>query len=111
MKGGTVQINWHGTKPVLTLDFHPVSGLLATGGADFDIKVHLFFFPSLFEYLSRNLISYLYVFQLWKIDSGEEQSKGPGATYQSSLTYHSSSVNALRFSPSGIWGSFYRRIN
>lgn len=39
MKGGTVQINWHGTKPVLTLDFHPVSGLLATGGADFDVKV------------------------------------------------------------------------
>ncbi|KAJ8420843.1 hypothetical protein Cgig2_025877 [Carnegiea gigantea] len=39
MKGGTVQINWHGTKPVLTLDFHPVSGVLATGGADFDIKV------------------------------------------------------------------------
>lgn len=76
MKGGTVQINWHGTKPVLTLDFHPVSGLLATGGADFDIK-------------------------LWKIDSCEEQSKGPGATYQSSLSYHSSSVNALRFSPSG----------
>lgn len=41
MKGGTVQINWHDTKPVLTLDFHPLSGLLATGGADFDIKVIL----------------------------------------------------------------------
>ena len=39
MRGGTVQINWHDTKPVLTLDFHPFSGLLATGGADFDIKV------------------------------------------------------------------------
>ena len=39
MKGGTVQINWHDTKPVLTLDFHPISGLLATGGADSDIKV------------------------------------------------------------------------
>lgn len=43
MKGGTLQINWHHTKPVLTLDFHPISGTLATGGADFDIKV-LFFF-------------------------------------------------------------------
>jgi hypothetical protein len=42
MKGGTVQINWHDTKPVLTLDFHPFSGLLATGGADYDIKVHYF---------------------------------------------------------------------
>ena len=42
MRGGTVQINWHDTKPVLTLDFHPFSGLLATGGADFDIKVPKF---------------------------------------------------------------------
>ncbi|BFG35116.1 hypothetical protein CerSpe_213900 [Prunus speciosa] len=39
MKGGTVQINWHDTKPVLTLDFHPTSGTLATGGDDFNIKV------------------------------------------------------------------------
>ncbi|XP_065873208.1 chromatin assembly factor 1 subunit FAS2 [Euphorbia lathyris] len=76
MKGGTVQINWHGMKPVLTLDFHPISGLLATGGADFDIK-------------------------LWLIGSGEDETKIPAATYQSSLSYHSSAVNALRFSPSG----------
>lgn len=41
MKGGTLQINWHDSKPVLTLDFHPLSGLLATGGADFDIKVYI----------------------------------------------------------------------
>jgi chromatin assembly factor 1 subunit B len=39
MKGGTVQINWHESKPVLTLDFHPLSATLATAGADFDIKV------------------------------------------------------------------------
>ncbi|GFY87531.1 transducin/WD40 repeat-like superfamily protein [Actinidia rufa] len=39
MRGGTVQINWHDTKPVLTLDFHRPSGILATGGADFDIKI------------------------------------------------------------------------
>ena len=39
MRGGTVQINWHDTKPVLALDFHPFSGILATAGADFDIKV------------------------------------------------------------------------
>lgn len=42
MKGGTVQINWHDTKPILTLDFHPLSGILATGGADCDIKVSNF---------------------------------------------------------------------
>ncbi|KAL2551560.1 Chromatin assembly factor 1 subunit FAS2 [Forsythia ovata] len=76
MRGGTVQINWHETKPVLTLDFHPLSGLLCTGGADFDIK-------------------------LWLINSSEDQKKAPEATYQNSLSYHSSAVNALRFSPSG----------
>ncbi|GAV87154.1 WD40 domain-containing protein [Cephalotus follicularis] len=76
MKGGTVQINWHDTKPVLTLDFHPISGLLATGGADYDIK-------------------------LWLINSGEAQEKIPTASYQNSLSYHGSAVNALRFSPSG----------
>ncbi|KAI6691897.1 hypothetical protein NL676_019607 [Syzygium grande] len=76
MKGGTVQINWHETKPVLTLDFHPISGILATGGADFEIK-------------------------LWLLVC-EEQKKGPvAAAYQDSLTYHSSAVNILRFSPSG----------
>ena len=41
MKGGTVQISWHESKPVLTLDFHPHSATLATAGADFDIKVSL----------------------------------------------------------------------
>ncbi|XP_043719312.1 chromatin assembly factor 1 subunit FAS2 isoform X1 [Telopea speciosissima] len=76
MKGGTVQINWHGTKPVLTLDFHPQSGILATGGADFDIK-------------------------LWLVNSGEAQKEVPTASYQSSLSYHGSSVNILRFAPSG----------
>ncbi|KAJ9177801.1 hypothetical protein P3X46_012973 [Hevea brasiliensis] len=76
MKGGTVQINWHDTKPVLSLDFHPISGLLATGGADFDIK-------------------------LWLINSGEAQKKIPTASYQNSLSHHCSSVNALRFSLSG----------
>jgi chromatin assembly factor 1 subunit B len=39
MKGGTIQISWHDGKPVLTVDFHPISGLLATAGADYDIKV------------------------------------------------------------------------
>ncbi|XP_071722189.1 chromatin assembly factor 1 subunit FAS2-like [Rutidosis leptorrhynchoides] len=76
MKGGTVQINWHDTKPVLTLDFHPISGLLATAGADYDIKI-------------------------WLINPTEEQKKAPTASYQSSLAYHGSAVNAIRFSPSG----------
>jgi hypothetical protein len=37
MRVKTQQIVWHEGKPVLSLDFHP-SGLLATGGADRDIK-------------------------------------------------------------------------
>ena len=51
MKEGIVQINWHDAKPVLTLDFHPHSGLLATGGADFDIKVNLLFLSFLLSFL------------------------------------------------------------
>ncbi|XP_031093943.1 chromatin assembly factor 1 subunit FAS2 isoform X1 [Ipomoea triloba] len=76
MKGGTLQINWHDTKPVLTLDFHPLTGILATGGADFDIK-------------------------LWVINPSEDKKKSPEVTYKTSLSYHSSAVNVLRFSPSG----------
>ncbi|KAL6498027.1 3-oxoacyl-[acyl-carrier-protein] synthase [Orobanche gracilis] len=71
MKGGTIQINWHETKPVLACDFHPVSGLLATGGADYDIK-------------------------LWATISGIDEKKSPGVTYHNNLSYHSSAVNALR---------------
>ncbi|KAL0343167.1 UNVERIFIED_CONTAM: Chromatin assembly factor 1 subunit FAS2 [Sesamum angustifolium] len=76
MRGGTVQINWHETKPVLACDFHPISALLATGGADYDIK-------------------------LWTTVSNIDQKKAPGVTYHSNLSYHSSAVNAVRFSPSG----------
>lgn len=76
MKGGTVQICWHNSMPVLTLDFHPTSGLLATGGADNDIK-------------------------LWMISSAQEKKEGPVAAYQTSLAYHCSAVNVLRFSHSG----------
>ncbi|KAF2612400.1 hypothetical protein F2Q70_00010855 [Brassica cretica] len=76
MKGGTIQISWHDGKPVLTLDFHPVSGLLATAGADYDIK-------------------------LWLLNSGQAEKKLPSVSYQSSLTYHGCAVNTIRFSRSG----------
>ena len=40
MKAKTLQIVWHCKEPVLALDFHPAKpNLLATGGADRDIKV------------------------------------------------------------------------
>ncbi|KAF7840097.1 chromatin assembly factor 1 subunit FAS2-like [Senna tora] len=76
MKGGTVQINWHEGKPVLTLDFHPLSATLATGGADFDIK-------------------------LWSVKPAEAQKKLPVVTYLNSLSYHSTAVNVIRFTSSG----------
>ncbi|KAM0881971.1 hypothetical protein ACQ4PT_032600 [Festuca glaucescens] len=77
MRGGTVQINWHDLQPVLTLDFHPVSRRLATGGGDHDIKI-------------------------WAIASDDLDKKLPTASYLSSLSSHSSAVNVLRFSPS-VW--------
>lgn len=52
MKGGTVQIAWHGSEPILSLDFHSISGLLATAGADHDIKV---FYPCVPPLPSENV--------------------------------------------------------
>ncbi|RDX96214.1 Chromatin assembly factor 1 subunit FAS2, partial [Mucuna pruriens] len=63
MKGGTVQISWHESKPVLTLDFHPLSATLATAGADFDIK-------------------------FWSINPAGSQKKLPVISYLSNLSYH-----------------------
>ncbi|KAG0496501.1 hypothetical protein HPP92_001192 [Vanilla planifolia] len=76
MIGGTIQINWHDTKPVLCVDFHSPTGNLATGGSDNDIK-------------------------LWMITPAESPKKFPIASYKKSLSYHNFTVNALRFSPSG----------
>lgn len=52
-------------------------------------------------FLSEYLTMLIAMFQLWTINSGKEQNKGPGATYKTSLSYHTSAVNVLRFSPSG----------
>ena len=38
MKVKVVQIVWHSKEPIFSVDFHR-SGLLATGGADKDVKV------------------------------------------------------------------------
>jgi len=40
MKVKVLQIVWHNKEPVFSVDFHP-SGILATGGADSEIKVRL----------------------------------------------------------------------
>ncbi|CAK9257791.1 unnamed protein product [Sphagnum jensenii] len=76
MKGGTVQIAWHGSQPVLSLDFHSPSGLLATAGADHDIK-------------------------LWSVQQKENAAAAPTVKFEAELSYHSKAVNVLRFAPSG----------
>jgi hypothetical protein len=50
---------------------------------------------------SNYCVIWLILFQLWLINPGEAQKKGPTASYQNSLSYHGSAVNILRFSPSG----------
>lgn len=70
-----MQISWHGSDPVLTLDFHRSSGLLATGGADHDIK-------------------------LWTLRQADDGAL-PSATFESSLSYHTAAVNVVRFSSIG----------
>lgn len=74
MKGATVQIAWHCSEPVLSLDFHSQSGLLATAGADHDIK-------------------------LWSVCTKENGV--PTVAFEADLCYHSKAVNILRFAPSG----------
>lgn len=48
-----------------------------------------------------SLVMPCYIWQLWVINPGNMPKKAPTATYQSSLSYHGSAVNVLRFSPSG----------
>lgn len=42
MRVKTLQIVWHGKEPVFSVDFH-ADGVLATAGADKDIKVHILY--------------------------------------------------------------------
>ncbi|KAG0572870.1 hypothetical protein KC19_VG131500 [Ceratodon purpureus] len=74
MKGATVQVAWHCSEPVLSLDFHSQSGLLATAGADHDIK-------------------------FWSVH--HKENGAPTVTFEAALCYHSKAVNVLRFAASG----------
>ncbi|KAF5810753.1 putative transcription factor WD40-like family [Helianthus annuus] len=134
MKGGTLQINWHDTKPVLTLDFHPISGILATAGADYDIKVSFFsicIFSAPCMYVLVVVVATtclstgihfdckFWIFLVIALDmfgfgffcGYDEFKKVPASTYQNSLSYHGSVVNAIRFSPSveALLDRFHRK--
>lgn len=73
MKAKPLQIFWHQRDPILSLDFH-CKGLLATGGADKDIKV-------------------------WEVGIDDEGM--PTAKYKFNLSHHNYAVNTVRFSPAG----------
>ena len=47
------------------------------------------------------MISLISKCQLWLINSGEVEKEVPTVSYQTSLSYHGSAVNILRFSPTG----------
>lgn len=98
MRVKTLQIVWHGKDPVLSADFHP-SGIVATAGADKEIKV---IDPSPFLQLIHqrqdNLTRPSFL-QLWKITT--TANGAPHAEYVESLSHHANAVNVVRFSPSG----------
>jgi chromatin assembly factor 1 subunit B len=47
MKARVIQVVWHGKDPVFTLDFHPGTNALFTGGADKEVKARNMLVPSL----------------------------------------------------------------
>ena len=74
MKVKTLQVLWHEKKPVLSVDFDPATGLLASCGTDKEIK-------------------------LWRV--GEDAEGNPDVTHEETLTAHTKTVNVVRFSPGG----------
>ena len=74
MKVKTLQVLWHERKPVLSVDFDPATGLLASCGTDKEIK-------------------------LWRV--GKDADGNPDVTHEETLTAHTKTVNCVRFSPGG----------
>lgn len=117
MKVKVVQIVWHNKEPVFSVDFHP-SGLLATGGADGEIKASSGPPASfLTNRLARNeqcacdgtyfktCVRWL---QLWKL--GPEGQEAMGITFLESVTGDKFDTglktwNCIRFCPTGLMDS------
>ncbi|KAI3438192.1 hypothetical protein D9Q98_000629 [Chlorella vulgaris] len=73
VKAKTLQVVWHSKEPVYSVDFHS-NGQLVTGGADKEVKV-------------------------WEVSRGGDGYAS--VRHVSSLTAHLSTVNCVRFSPTG----------
>jgi len=73
MKVDTIMVLWHDKKPIFSVDFHQ-SGRLASSGADNDVKI-------------------------WRVITKSDGNLS--VEFLSSLTRHTKSVNAVRFSPDG----------
>ena len=74
MKVKTLQVLWHGKDPVLSVDFNPADGLLASCGTDKEIK-------------------------LWRVETDADGN--PDVRHVETLTAHNKTVNCVRFSPGG----------
>ena len=74
MRVVTPQIAWHGKLPIFSCDFNPSTGILATAGADKEVK-------------------------LWRVTTSSD---GDAVVeHAQDLTNHTASVNTARFSPDG----------
>lgn len=118
MKAKTIQIAWHNrvagkNDPILSLDFHPRLRLLATGGADNEVKVCVrppaaaaaavrVPAPPTRAFHAHGCVGA----QLWAIadpnsERPAEDEKAEVATFKCVLTSHTATVNVVRFSPNG----------
>ena len=78
MKVKTLQVLWHGKDPVLSVDFNPADGLLASCGTDKEIK-------------------------LWRVETDADGN--PDVRHVETLTAHNKTVNCVRFSPGAMIAS------
>lgn len=117
MKGGTLQVIWHDSLPVLSLDFHIDTKLLATAGADHDIKVKTsrdfraaYSLPDVVQF-SADILAMRHLFfsdllrivplQLWAVAQKDDEKGSPFVVFKANLSFHTTAVNVIRFSPSG----------
>ena len=81
VRARTIQITWHAkekikNEAVFSIDCHPTLPLVATGGADSEVKI-------------------------WRLVEGNTTDKFTNVEYVLTLTGHNKTVNCVRWSPNG----------